>query len=194
MLAAVVAVVVAGLAAPASAHRDRFAYGDSVMLGAKSQLQARGFRVDAHESRQAYSAPAAMRKRVDTLPHDIVVHMGTNGTFPRQTCDALVRALTPEHRLYLVTVHVRRPWAKSNNAMIRSCVADHAGAGVHLIDWDALADRHPGWLYSDGIHLRPSGARGYARLIDDAVDTVAAQERSAALARVFGTGHATVVR
>ncbi len=196
---AVVATAVAALAAgllagPAQAARDRFAYGDSVMLGAKSQLQADGFRVDAHESRQAYSAPATMRKRAARLPRDVVVHMGTNGTFPRSTCDALVKALTPDHRLFLVTVHVRRPWAASNNAMIRSCVKAHAGQGVRLIDWDAAAAQNPGWLYSDGIHLKSSGARGYARLLDSAVDSAVRDDRLAALASVSGEGHATVDR
>lgn len=180
------------LAAPAYASKDRYAYGDSVMLGAKPQLQADGFRVNAHESRQAYSAPAEMRKRSAKLPSDVVVHMGTNGTFPRSTCDALVRAVTPEHRLYLVTVHVRRPWAAGNNTMIRQCVKDHAAQGVHLIDWDALASKNPGWLYSDGIHLKSAGARGYANLIDSAVDAAVRDDRLAALGKVSGHGQATV--
>ena len=194
MVVAAVAVAVGALAAPAQAERDRYAYGDSVMLGAKSQLQAAGFRVDAHESRQAYSAPAAMRKRVDRLPRNVVVHMGTNGTFPRKTCDALVRALAPAHRLFLVTVHVRRSWEASNNAMIRSCAKAHAEQGVRLVDWDAAASKNPGWLYSDGIHLRSSGARGYARLLDSAVDAAVRDERMAALASVSGHGQAAVDR
>jgi hypothetical protein len=189
---AALAVASGVLAGPAQAARDRFAYGDSVMLGAKSQLQADGFRVDAHESRQAYSAPATMRKRAGSLPRNVVVHMGTNGTFPRSTCDALVKALAPDHRLFLVTVHVRRSWAASNNRMIRACVKAHADQGVRLVDWDAAASKNPGWLYSDGIHLRSSGARGYARLLDSAVDAAVRDERLAALASVSGNGRATV--
>jgi hypothetical protein len=195
VVAIAVAVGVSGLlAAPAEAARDRFAYGDSVMLGAKSQLQADGFRVDAHESRQAYSAPAAMRKKAARLPRNVVVHMGTNGTFPRSTCDALVRALTPEHRLFLVTVHVRRSWAAGNNRMIRQCVKDHAAQGVRLIDWDAAASKSSGWLYSDGIHLKFAGARGYARLLDSAVDAAVRDDRLAAMAKATGHGQAAVDR
>lgn len=194
MLAALVLLLASALAGPARAEDGRFAYGDSVMLGARSALKAAGFRVDAHESRQAYSAPSTMRKRSDRLPHDVVVHLGTNGTFPRSTCDALVRALTPEHRLFLVTVHARRSWVRGNNAMLRACVRAHSDQGVRLVDWDAAASARPSWLYSDGIHLRPSGARGYARLIDAAIAQADRDDRVQALAQATGTGHATVIR
>lgn len=161
------------------------------MVGARSELVARGFRVDAHESRQAYSAPAALRSRADRLPANVVVHMGTNGTFPRKTCEALVRAMGDEHRVFLVTVHAKRSWAAGNNAMIRACARAHPG--VRVIDWDAAARRHPGWLYSDGIHLKPAGARGYAELIDTAVDQAISADRRAALLTVAGSGHAALV-
>jgi hypothetical protein len=43
---------------------------------------------------------------------------------------------------------------------------------VGLIDWSALARRHPHWLWGDGTHLRPTGLPGYTRLIHRAVWTV----------------------
>ncbi len=199
-IAAIVVVALgAGLVAPvanardhaAAASRDRFAYGDSVMVGAKSRLLAKGFRVDAKESRQAYSAPAAMRAKVDRLPRNVVVHMGTNGTFPRSTCDALVRAMGTDHRLFLVTVHAKRSWVAGNNAMIRACAAAHPG--VRVVDWNAAASAHPRWLYSDGIHLRAAGAAGYADLIARAVDSAVADDRRLALANASGKGHATIL-
>ncbi len=48
-------------AGPAAAAGSRVAIGDSVMVGAKSQLQSRGFRVDATVSRQFYSADDVLR-------------------------------------------------------------------------------------------------------------------------------------
>lgn len=194
VVTALAATLLGAVADPAHAQVDRYAYGDSVMLGARSALRSAGFRVDAHESRQAYSAPATMRKRSQRLPRDVVVHLGTNGTFPRSTCDALVRALAPQHRLFLVTVHARRSWVRSNNAMLRACARAHADQGVRLVDWDAAATAHPSWLYSDGIHLRSSGARGYARLLDDAVARADGEDRAAALAQASGSGHAALTR
>ena len=56
------------------------AYGDSVMLGAKAELTARGVSVDAVESRQFHSGVKLVRSAADkgTLPRNVVVHLGTN--------------------------------------------------------------------------------------------------------------------
>lgn len=170
-------------AAPASAEprpsapvvekdaKDRYAIGDSVMLGAKTQLKRRGFIVNATVSRQAYSAPAMVRKRSADLPRNLVVHLGTNGTFPLDTCRRLVRQAGEQRRVFLVTVSVPRSWEASNNRTIRRCAASFADGRVTVVDWKALASRHPGWFYSDGVHLRSAGALAYARLLDRAVDS-----------------------
>ena len=34
---------------------------------------------------------------------------------------------------------------------------------VKLIAWTRLARAHPGWLWSDGTHLRPTGLPGYTQ-------------------------------
>lgn len=149
----------------------RFALGDSVMLGAKSRLKALGFAVvDAKESRQAYTGPAELRRRGGSLPKNVVVHLGTNGTFPLSTCEAMVKAVGRERRLFLVTIHVRRSWTKGNNKVIRQCAASYRAGRVTVIDWDWAASRHPAWLYSDQTHLTSAGAKGYARMIDTAID------------------------
>lgn len=179
--AAALAVSAVLTAAPAAqAASERFALGDSVMLGAKSQLKARGFgAVDATVSRQAYSGPAALRERGDRLPENVVVHLGTNGTFPMDVCRQMVKAVGPERRLFLVTVHVDRSWTKGNNKVIRQCDAAFADDRVYVIDWDWAATRHPGWLYSDGMHLKPEGAKAYARIIDTAIDRAIESEAAA---------------
>ena len=149
----------------------RFALGDSVMLGAKYKLKALGFGgVDAVESRQAYSGPSELRHRGGALPENVVVHLGTNGTFPLSTCKAIVRAVGPERHLFLLTVHVDRSWTRGNNKVIRECAADYPPGRVAVIDWDWAASRHPSWLYPDHTHLTPAGAKGYARMIDAAID------------------------
>ena len=177
-------------AASAVPSRDRYAIGDSVMLGAKGALKGTGFGVDAVESRQAYSGPALVRKRGASLPANVVVHLGTNGTYPLSTCKALVRAAGPQRRVFLVTVHVPRSWAKANNAVLRQCDEAFAPDRVHVIDWNAVASSHPKWLYGDGIHLRPSGGAAFAALLDDSVSSAVAEARSTALANASGSGKA----
>lgn len=149
--------------------KGEFALGDSVMLGARTALRARGFSVDAEQSRQAYTGPAELRRLGGSLPENVVVHLGTNGTFPLSTCKAMVKAVGVERNIFLVTVHVPRSWTKGNNQVIRQCAAAYPDGRVTVVDWNWAASRHPGWLYADHTHLTASGARGYARVIADAV-------------------------
>ncbi len=149
---------------------DRYAIGDSVMLGARTALRKRGFAVNATVSRQAYSAPAMVRKRSSTLLRNLIVHLGTNGTFPLETCRKIVENAGPQRRVFLVTVSVPRSWEKSNNRTIRACAKSFPSSRVTVVDWKGLASRNPGWFYSDRVHLKSAGARGFARLLDRAVE------------------------
>lgn len=195
-LLAAAAVVAAGvLSAPgavAAPSADRYALGDSVMLGARSDLRDLGFVVDASESRQSYSAPALLRKRSGSLPENVVVHLGTNGTFPLSTCRSIVRAAGPERRVFLVTVSVPRSWERANNATIRRCADAFPDDRVHVVDWKKEAADHRSWLYSDRIHLKPAGAAAFARLLDGAVDRAEQEARAQALAQASGSGVASL--
>lgn len=175
LIAVMASLIAIGGASGATAETKvpdgRFALGDSVMLGAKYSLKARGFAVDAQQSRQAYSGPAELRRRGGSLPQNVVVHLGTNGTFPLSTCRSMVKAIGPKRHLYLVTVHVPRSWTKGNNKVIRKCAAENP-TQVTVIDWDWAASRHSSWLYSDKTHLTPAGSKAYARVIDQAIARV----------------------
>ena len=174
-LAAVLALpVLAGVlaVAPAASAKDldAIAIGDSVMLGAKSQLRDRGVDVvDAAVSRQAATGPGLLRKRGEKLPEHVVVHLGTNGTYTLKMCKELVRTAGKQRRVYLVTVKVPRTWESVNNDMLRSCDGAFRSDRVVLLDWNAAATKNPSYLYADGVHLRPEGARAFARMIERAV-------------------------
>lgn len=182
----------ASISAPAHAapSKDRYAIGDSVMLGARTALKDTGFRVDATESRQSYAGPALVRKKGSTLPENVVIHLGTNGSFPLSTCKSIVRAAGPDRRVFLVTIFVPRSWQDPNNAVIRQCDRAFAADRVHVIDWNGAASRHRSWFYSDRIHLKPEGGRAFARLLDDSVNNAVRNARSDALAKASGTGTA----
>lgn len=190
--AALATTAVCAPAASAAPSSDRFALGDSVMLGARSDLKDLGFVVDATESRQSYAAPALLRKRSGSLPENVIVHMGTNGTFPLSTCKSIVRAAGAERRVFLVTVFVPRSWERANNATIRRCADAFADGRVHVVDWHKAAAGHRSWLYSDRIHLKPAGAAAFARLLDGAVDRAEQEARAQALAQASGSGVAGV--
>ncbi len=159
------------VASPVSAQElDAIAIGDSVMLGARSQLRDRGVGVvDAAVSRQAVTGPGLLRERGDNLPEHVVVHLGTNGTYTLKMCKDVVRTAGKQRRVYLVTVKVPRKWESVNNEMLRSCDQAFRSDRVVLLDWNAVATKNPEYLYADGVHLRPEGARAFARMIERAV-------------------------
>jgi len=178
-----------------SSHaKDRFALGDSVMLGAKRDLKGLGFAiVDAVESRQAYAGPGLIKQHGGNLPTNVVVHLGTNGTFPLSVCKKIVDTVGPNHRVFFVTIHVPRSWQKGNNKVIRECDAAFADDRVHVIDWNGLANAHPKWLYHDRTHLKPAGARAFADLINSSVDQAVKAAHRKAVGSAGGSGSAGTV-
>ncbi len=156
--------------ASAGIQAGRYAVGDSVMLGARDELRAGGFVVDAVESRQYYQAAAVVRRKAANghLPLNVIVHVGTNGLLEGVDCDRVVRAAGARRRVFLVTLKVPRPHREPNNARLRACARRHVNASV--IDWYGHSRRHAAWFYSDGFHLTPAGQRAYAAFIDRSVD------------------------
>ena len=163
-------------ASPASADSGRtLAIGDSVMLGARSALEKLGVqKVDAKVSRQARTAVELLAERGSRLPARVVIHLGTNGPFTPDNCRSIMKAVGPDRQVILVNIKVPRRWEKPNNKEIAMYAGIHADQ-VSVVDWHRAAIRHPDWLYSDGMHLRPSGARGYARLIAKAIQAEVTQ-------------------
>jgi hypothetical protein len=170
VLVAVAALTVLG-AARAEASAPTLGLGDSVMLGSVSLLHAHGVRVDAKVSRQFSMAPALVRayRRAASLPPNVVVHLGTNGTVSGADCRAVVDASGPARRVFLVTIHARRVWTTHANRSIRACAAHYGTSRVVVLDWATLAAAHPGWFWSDGIHPNSTGQRSYAAIITSAI-------------------------
>lgn len=165
-----VLVILASTQASAGSIRaGRLGIGDSVMLGAKQELRARGFGVvDAVVSRQFYRAPALVRywRRQGRLPEDVVIHLGTNGTVNLTDCYHAVRA-AGRRKVFLVNLKVPRSWRVEDNHRLRRCAKHFSNA--YLIDWYKHSHDHPGWFARDGYHLTGSGRIAYATLIKQAI-------------------------
>lgn len=163
-------VVVLIMAQPAGAiWAGRYAIGDSVMLGAKTALQARGFIVNVRESRQFADAVTIVRNLAENghLRRRIVIHLGTNGILiqPSQ-CDTISRIAGSRRKVFFVTVtgptrypNIRR----TQNTRLRACADRHAN--TYLIDWYGYSRGHAGWFY-DGMHLTAKGRAAYAAYLD----------------------------
>jgi hypothetical protein len=141
------------------------------MLGAKAQLVGHGRTVDAVESRQFHTGLGLVTRALarGTLPANLVVHLGTNGTLAVADCRALVDAAGPDRRVLFVTPHAPRPWIAADIAHLSQCSAAYPTGQVVLVDWNGPATRHPGWFYADGIHLNGPGRTAYAAVISAAL-------------------------
>lgn len=174
LVAAVVAastvLAPSAVAAESAPSLNAITLGDSVQLGAKWVLLKKGVDiVDAKVSRQASTGPGLLRKHGKKLPENVVIHLGTNGSYSLEDCKDMVKIAGPERRVFMLTISVPRSWEKANNDTIRRCARAFPVGRVTIIDWKAATTAHPSWLYSDHIHLPPAGAKGYARLIAHAI-------------------------
>jgi hypothetical protein len=142
------------------------ALGDSVMLGAAEELQARGFQVDALQSRQMKAFVPTMQTLKDngTFGSVVVVHLGTNGGFSQETLDSMLATLADVPVVLLLTGKADRGWIADNNAKLRAVPAAHPN--VTVVDWEVLSAGCEGrCFYDDGIHLTQSGQNFYADVI-----------------------------
>jgi lysophospholipase L1-like esterase len=168
------ALVLVARPEPAAAAARAYALGDSVMLGARTELTQRDIRVDAAVSRQFPDGTAilASRRSQGLLPKVVVVHLGSNGPITRAQFDSLMKTLKGK-QVIVLTVELPRTWKDSVNSVLRAGAQRWKNA--ELLDWSWHATRHPDWLYADGTHLRPAGAAAYAKLVSKAVKTAAAR-------------------
>jgi lysophospholipase L1-like esterase len=137
------------------------------MLGAKEELQARGFVVNATVSRQFRDAVAIVKqkKAAGLLRKKVIIHLGTNGILiDPADCDTIVQVAGPNRLVYLVTITVPKPYRDTQNARLRSCADRHATA--FLLDWYGYSRGHPSWFASDGYHLTALGQVKYAGYLD----------------------------
>ena len=141
-------------------------FGDSVMLGSANQLTERGFVVDAVKSRQFSAALPELQAIRDNgfLGSAVVVHLGTNGSFPQSSLDQMMAILAGVPIVVFVTGKADRGWIAGNNEKIRAL--PNAFPNVTVLDWEVLGPQCQGdCFYDDNIHLNGAGQRYYADLI-----------------------------
>jgi len=154
-------------------QRPPVAIGESVMLGAKKQLEAEGFTVDAAESRQGKDVVdvVARMRAAGQLGNTVVIHIGTNGEVSDETFAAIMANLPPEEvkSVWFLTVRADREWIAGNNSRIVALPSKYPNVRVGY--WDGFVPNVEG-MASDGIHLNTDKAKQtYAQLIKSWADT-----------------------
>jgi peptidoglycan/LPS O-acetylase OafA/YrhL len=147
------------------------ALGDSVMIGARDRLAARlgpGFSMSARVGRQADEFVAIVQRlrRQGHSPDAMIIQMGNNGPLYGEQMEAIQRATSNVGHLFLINDHAPVSWVDESNHALAE--AGQNWPHTSMIDWNSAAESGEGLLWDD-IHLTPSGAAVYARLISTAV-------------------------
>ncbi len=148
------------------------AIGESVMLGAKADLEAGGLHVDAEESRSGTQAAELLEqyRAAGTIGRTVVIQSGTNGSVSSETYDRMMAALPQADTPTVVFLTIKAPtdWATKNNERIRALPARYPW--VTIADWETASAGTK--LCKDGIHIACNGvepAMFYSNLIFDAI-------------------------
>ena len=143
-----------------------FAVGESVMLGAKPVLDARGITTVAEVSKGAdwELQQIQLAKTKYRITHGIVIQLGTNGAVTQAEYDAVLAEVADIPRVVMMTVKAPKPWIDGNNEIIRSLPATHPN--VVVLDWQARAEEISGHLSNNidgGVHLSDDTAKQFYR-------------------------------
>jgi hypothetical protein len=155
--------------APARYAGPAFVIGDSVLLGAKTCVAAKGWSYDAKGSRQAPALRDVLASMGSKVPHLVAVHVGTNGGVTDQQVDAIMKVLGSKRIVVWVTVQLPDNGRYSHELRTNTAIRHAAWRfpNTRLADWNARSEPHLAtWTWSDHIHLQPAGCRAFAFLID----------------------------
>ena len=111
----------------------RLAIGDSVMLGARDELTARGIRVNAVVSRQFRDAVPLVEqlKAAGRLRRKVVIHLGNNGILiDAADCDRISEVAGPNRTVYLVNLKIPRSYRRIQNERLAACAQRRANTAA----------------------------------------------------------------
>lgn len=147
-------------------YRPPLAIGDSILLGALPYVVAKGFEVNAHGCREMSEGLALLRARLHagTLPHLVVIALGTNLYVTQSDIETAKRILGPNRVLVLLTPR-KDGGGFGPDAQLERNAARADPNHVHLIDWVRLGAMHREWFDVDDLHLLPAGGEAMARLL-----------------------------
>ncbi|WP_206830271.1 acyltransferase family protein [Alicyclobacillus fructus] len=148
------------------------AIGDSVMIDIEGDLEKLlpGIVCDGQVGRQMYQAPQVIQalKAKRELGRIVILELGTNGPFTKQQLVSVLQSLGPVQKIVLVNTRVPRPWQNAVNQTLAQVAATYPH--VVLVNWYQASAGHPEYFWQDGVHLNPTGAMVYAKLVAQAVE------------------------
>jgi peptidoglycan/LPS O-acetylase OafA/YrhL/lysophospholipase L1-like esterase len=167
---------------PRKVARTMTVVGDSVVLGASSELVklADGVTISAQVGRQWYEVTKVLEELLAAGPLGdvVVIQLGNNGTLTPELFDAVMGELADVETVVFVNVRVPRSWEADVNALIADGVARHAPQ-ARLADWHAVSNDHDEYFLDDGVHLQAPGREALRELVEETVAGPADAAKSA---------------
>ena len=153
--------------------------GDSVMLGAKTNIQNKfkNAYFDAEISRTCYVATGILKDliRKNALGEVVVLNFGANGDCSNATKEEILRTIGSNRKLFWLTVTNDR--SVHFNDKIKTFAAKYDN--MYIIDWEKISKGHSDYFYSDGIHLPSPGRKAYTEAIYEGIYNVYLAELNA---------------
>ena len=150
-------------------QREKFApfvVGDSVTVPAGDFLGEMGFAVDAMACRTFAQGLDVLRER--RLSDVVVVALGSNGTVSGAELEAALEMVGPFGRLFLVLPKDLGGGPDRDGRLMRAFERTHPDQ-VTTLDWPGFSSGRAGWFAPDGLHITTEGARGFAEMVNEAV-------------------------
>ncbi len=137
--------------------------GDSVLYDVVPALARLGFQSDAMVCRQMTQAISLLQERAGSLPHLVILEMGTNGTVTTGNINEVLRIIGPGRLLAMITPH--NGVVPADDGIILAAQRVHRQQ-MFVLDWNRISAPHPDWFAPDGIHLGgTAGIDGFAAMV-----------------------------
>lgn len=145
--------------------------GDSVVINAIPYLQKSypTLKADTKIGRQFAEAPKIIQQlqKSNNLGDMIIIELGTNGAFPKKQMISVIKSLG-DRKIIFVNTRVPKPWESLVNKNLNEVSSKFPNTKV--VDWYKASANHNSYFSSDGVHLKPEGAKVYASLLKNAIE------------------------
>ncbi|UPM54675.1 acyltransferase family protein [Gottfriedia acidiceleris] len=158
---------------PVVSNNSVFIIGDSVVINSIPQLKKTysSLSVNAKIGRQFTEASAIIQqaKNTNSLGNIVVIELGTNGPFTVKQMSSLIELIGKDRKILFVNTRVPRPWESIVNKTLREVSSKYSNTSV--VDWHSASANHNSYFSPDGVHLKPDGAKVFASLLINAIES-----------------------
>ncbi|MEE6451186.1 acyltransferase family protein [Gottfriedia acidiceleris] len=158
---------------PVVSNNSVFIIGDSIVINSIPELKKTysSLSVNAKIGRQFTEASPIIQqaKNTNSLGNIVVIELGTNGPFTVKQMSSLIDLIGKDRKILFVNTRVPRPWESIVNKTLREVSSKYSNTRV--VDWHSASANHNSYFSPDGVHLKPNGAKVFASLLTNAIES-----------------------